>query len=221
MAGLTQSTIGRKFLMALSAMFLLIFLLIHLSVNLLSLFGEEGPFNAASHFMGYNPLIQFAMQPVLIVGVVFHFVMGFVLELKNKNARPIKYAVAKNSGNSTWMSRNMIISGAVILAFLGLHFYDFWIHEMNYKYLEGLAIDEGRYWEELHAKFADPIRVAFYVISFVLLRLHLSHGFQSSFQSIGARHPKYLKCVNTLGTWYSILIPLGFIIVAVFHFVTQ
>ena len=221
MAGLTQSTIGRKFLMALSAMFLLIFLLIHLSVNLLSLFGEEGPFNAASHFMGYNPLIQFAMQPVLIVGVVFHFVMGFVLELKNKNARPIKYAVAKNSGNSTWMSRNMIISGAVILAFLGLHFYDFWIHEMNYKYLEGLAIDEGRYWEELHAKFADPIRVAFYVISFVLLGLHLSHGFQSSFQSIGARHPKYLKCVNTVGTWYSILIPLGFIIVAVFHFVTQ
>ena len=190
MAGLTQSTIGRKFLMALSAMFLLIFLLIHLSVNLLSLFGEEGPFNAASHFMGYNPLIQFAMQPVLIVGVVFHFVMGFVLELKNKNARPVKYAVAKNSGNSTWMSRNMIISGAVILAFLGLHFYDFWIHEMNYKYLEGLAIDEGRYWEELHAKFADPIRVAFYVISFVLLGLHLSHGFQSSFQSIGARHPK-------------------------------
>lgn len=221
MAGLTQSTIGRKFLMALSAMFLLIFLLIHLSVNLLSLFGEEGPFNAASHFMGYNPLIQFAMQPVLIVGVVFHFVMGFVLELKNKNARPVKYSVAKNSGNSTWMSRNMIISGAVILAFLGLHFYDFWIHEMNYKYLEGLAIDEGRYWEELHAKFADPIRVAFYVISFVLLGLHLSHGFQSSFQSIGARHPKYLKCVNTLGTWYSILIPLGFIIVAVFHFVTQ
>ena len=221
MAGLTQSTIGRKFLMALSAMFLLIFLLIHLSVNLLSLFGEEGPFNAASHFMGYNPIIQFAMQPVLVVGVVFHFVMGFVLELKNKNARPVKYAVAKNSGNSTWMSRNMIISGAVILAFLGLHFYDFWIHEMNYKYLEGLAIDEGRYWEELHAKFADPIRVAFYVISFVLLGLHLSHGFQSSFQSIGARHPKYLKCVNTLGTWYSILIPLGFIIVAVFHFVTQ
>lgn len=221
MAGLTQSTIGRKFLMALSAMFLLIFLLIHLSVNLLSLFGEEGPFNAASHFMGYNPLIQFAMQPVLIIGVVFHFVMGFVLEIKNKNARPVKYAVAKNSGNSTWMSRNMIISGAVILAFLGVHFYDFWVHEMNYKYLEGLAIEEGRYWEELHAKFADPIRVAFYVISFVLLGLHLSHGFQSSFQSIGARHPKYLKCVNTLGTWYSILIPLGFIIVAVFHFVTQ
>lgn len=220
MASLAQSTIGRKFLMALSAMFLLIFLLIHLTVNLLSVFSEDA-FNMASHFMGYNPLIQFLMQPVLMLGVVFHFVMGFVLELKNKNARPVKYAVAKNSGNSSWMSRNMIISGAVILAFLGLHFYDFWIHEMNYKYVEGLSINETRYWEELHEKFGNIVRVILYVVSFILLGLHLSHGFQSSFQSIGARHPKYLKCINTLGTWYSILIPLGFIVVAVFHFVTQ
>lgn len=220
MAGLTQSTIGRKFLMALSAMFLLVFLLIHLSVNLLSIFSEDA-FNTASHFMGYNPLIQFVMQPVLVAGVIFHFVMGFVLEMKNKNARPVKYAVANNSGNSSWSSRNMIISGAVILAFLGVHMYDFWMHEMNYKYVEALSINETRYWEELHAKFADLWRVIFYAVSFVLLGLHLSHGFQSSFQSIGARHPKYLKCVNTLGTWYSILIPLGFIIVAVFHFVTQ
>ena len=220
MAGLTQSTIGRKFLMALSAMFLLVFLLIHLSVNLLSIFSEDA-FNTASHFMGYNPLIQFVMQPVLVAGVIFHFVMGFVLEMKNKNARPVKYAVANNSGNSSWSSRNMIISGAVILAFLGLHMYDFWMHEMNYKYVEALSINETRYWEELHAKFADLWRVIFYAVSFVLLGLHLSHGFQSSIQSIGARHPKYLKCVNTLGTWYSILIPLGFIVVAVFHFVTQ
>ena len=220
MAGLTQSTIGRKFLMALSAMFLLVFLLIHLSVNLLSIFSEDA-FNTASHFMGYNPLIQFVMQPVLVAGVIFHFVMGFVLEMKNKNARPVKYAVANNSGNSSWSSRNMIISGAVILAFLGVHMYDFWMHEMNYKYVEALSINETRYWEELHAKFADLWRVIFYAVSFVLLGLHLSHGFQSSFQSIGARHTKYLKCVNTLGTWYSILIPLGFIVVAVFHFVTQ
>ena len=219
MAGLTQSTIGRKFLMALSAMFLLIFLLIHLSVNLLSLFGEEGPFNAASHFMGYNPLIQFAMQPVLIVGVVFHFVMGFVLELKNKNARPVKYSVAKNSGNSTWMSRNMIISGAFILVYLAIHLADFWVPTISKNYLGAVHTESD--FEHLQEKFQPLWRVVLYVVAFVLLGLHLAHGFQSSFQSIGARHPKYLKCVNTLGTWYSILIPLGFIIVAVFHFVTQ
>lgn len=220
MAGLTSSTIGRKYAMALSAMFLLLFLIMHLSVNLLSICSPSA-FNAASEFMGYNPLIQFLMQPILGFAVVFHFVMGFVLELKNRSARPVKYAVNQGSANSTWMSRNMIISGLVVLAFLGLHLYDFWWHEINFKYIEANTPDNGRFWAELHDKFADPLRVVFYVISFVLLGLHLAHGFQSSFQSVGARHPKYTPVIKTLGTWYSILIPAGFIFIAVYHFLTQ
>lgn len=223
MAGLTSSTIGRKYAMALSAMFLLIFLVMHLSVNMLSVFGEDGPFNSASYFMGYNPLVQFIMQPILIFAVFFHFIMGFVLEIKNNKARPVKYAVNKGEANSTWMSRNMVISGLVILAFLGLHMYDFWTHEMTYKYIpgEGDPADVTRFWGDLHEKFANPVRVGFYVVSFVLLGLHLAHGFQSSFQSIGARHPKYTPMIKTLGNWYSILIPAGFIFIAIFHFVTQ
>lgn len=223
MSGFLNSTIGRKYAMAFSAMFLLIFLIMHLSVNLLSLCGEDGPFNAASYFMGYNWAVQFIMQPILIFAVFFHFIMGFVLEAKNNKARPVKYAVNGASANSSWMSRNMIISGAVILAFLGLHMYDFWCHEMTYKYIpgEGDPNDMTRFWGELHAKFADLWRVIFYVVSFILLGLHLAHGFQSSFQSIGARHPKYLPLIKTLGNWYSILIPLGFIIIAVYHYVTQ
>ena len=219
MAG-TTSSIGRKYAMALSAMFLLIFLVMHLSVNLLSIFGETA-YNNASQFMGYNPLIQFLMQPVLMVAVIFHFVMGFILELRNNRARPVKYAMNNGSANSTWMSRNMLITGAVILAFLALHMYDFWYHEMNYKYLEGLPVEENRFWGDLHGKFASIWRVVIYVISFVLLGLHLAHGFQSSFQSIGARHPKYTPFIRAFGNWYSVLIPLGFIIIAVYHFVTQ
>ena len=218
MAGLTQSTIGRKFLMALSAMFLLVFLMIHLSINLISVFSEEG-FNTASEFMGSNPLIQFVMQPILFVGVIFHFVMGFVLELKNNAARPVKYAKANNSGNSSWASRNMIISGAFILVYLFIHLLDFWFPTISKNYLGAVATETD--FQHLQEKFATLWRVALYVVAFILLGLHLAHGFQSSFQSIGARHPKYLKCVNTLGTWYSILIPLGFIAVAIFHFVTQ
>jgi len=218
MAGLTQSTIGRKFLMALSAMFLLIFLVTHLSLNLISVFSEEG-FNKASEFMGSNPLIQFVMQPVLFVGVIFHFVMGFVLEFKNRAARPVKYAVTNNSQNSTWMSRNMIISGALILIYLVIHLADFWVPTVSKNYF-GVVHEESDF-EHLQEKFQPLWRVILYIVSFVLLGLHLAHGFQSSFQSIGARHPKYLKCVQSLGTWYSILIPLGFIIVAVYHFVTQ
>ena len=220
MAGLTSSTIGRKYAMALSAMFLLIFLVMHLAVNMLSVFGETA-YNNASHFMGYNPLIQFLMQPVLMFAVIFHFVMGFILEIKNNRARPVKYAMNKGEANSTWMSRNMIISGAVILAFIFLHMYDFWFHEMNYKYVEGLPVEENRFWTDLHHKFADLWRVVVYVIAFVLLGLHLAHGFQSSFQSIGARHPKYTRMIKSFGNWYSILIPAGFIFIAVFHYVTQ
>lgn len=222
MAGLTSSTIGRKYAMALSAMFLLIFLVMHLSVNLLSVFSETA-FNQASYFMGYNPVVQFVMQPILVAGVIFHFVMGFVLELKNNKARPVKYAVNGASANSTWMSRNMIISGVVILAFLFLHMYDFWLHEMTYKYLPGGGnpFNETRFFGELQAKFENPVRVLIYVVSFVLLGLHLAHGFQSSFQSIGARHPKYTPVIKAFGVWYSILIPAGFIFIAIFHFVTQ
>lgn len=222
MAGLTSSTIGRKYAMALSAMFLLIFLVMHLSVNLLSVISEDA-FNSASYFMGYNPAVQFVMQPILIFAVFFHFIMGFVLEAKNNKARPVKYAVNNGAANSTWMSRNMIISGLVILAFLGLHMYDFWLHEMTYKYVpgEGDPNDMIRFWHELHAKFADLWRVIFYIVAFVLLGLHLAHGFQSSFQSIGARHPKYTPIIKAFGNWYSILIPAGFIIIAIFHFVTQ
>lgn len=220
MAGLTSSTIGRKYAMALSAMFLLLFLIMHLSVNLISVF-SPGAFNSASEFMGYNPLIQFFMQPILGFAVIFHFVMGFVLELKNRSARPVKYAMNNGSANSTWMSRNMIISGLVVLAFLGLHMYDFWWHEINFKYVEANTPDNERFWHELHAKFADAWRVIFYIIAFVLLGLHLAHGFQSSFQSVGARHPKYTPVIKALGTWYSILIPAGFIIIALYHFLTQ
>ncbi|MBT8297045.1 MAG: succinate dehydrogenase, partial [Maribacter sp.] len=89
MSGFFKTSIGRKYAMALSAFFLIIFLIIHLSVNLTSLFSKE-VFNEFSHFMGTNPLVQFAMQPVLVFGVVFHFIMGFVLEMKNRSARNVK-----------------------------------------------------------------------------------------------------------------------------------
>ncbi len=216
MSGFLSSSIARKVAMALSALFLIFFLIIHLAVNITSLFSED-LFNELAHFMGNNPLVQFALQPVLIVGVIFHFVMGFVLELKNKKATTVKYAKDNGAANSSWMSRNMIYSGLVILAFLVLHFIDFWFPEMNYKYIEGRPVDTARYFSELQHKFVNPIRVGAYVISFVLLGLHLAHGFQSAFQSMGFNN-KYTKTVKALGKIYSIAIPLGFILVAVYHY---
>ena len=215
MSEFLSSSIARKVAMALSALFLIIFLIIHLAVNLTSLCSED-VFNQMSHFMGTNPLIQFAMQPVLIFGVVFHFVMGFVLELRNKKARNVKYAKFNGGASASWSSRNMVVSGAVILAFIVLHFIDFWLPEINHKYIEVLPEDPTRYFHEMQEKFVNPLRVGAYVIAFVLLGLHLAHGFQSAFQSMGFNN-KYTGFVKGLGKWYSILIPLGFIIIALFH----
>jgi len=210
--------------MALSALFLMIFLLQHFVINFTSVFSET-VFNDISHFMGTNALVQFALQPVLIFAVVYHFAMGFALEIKNRNSREVKYAMNKGQANSSWFSRNMIISGAVILAFLGLHFYDFWVPEITTKYIEGdmsgMINGEYRYYHEMVEKFHDPVRVGIYSLSFILLAMHLMHGFQSAFQSMGARHPKYTPGIKKFGNIYAILIPAGFIFIALYHHLTS
>jgi succinate dehydrogenase / fumarate reductase, cytochrome b subunit len=216
---IVQSSIGRKVAMALSGLFLISFLSLHFFINLMSVFSAE-TFNEMSHFMGYNPVIQFAMQPILVAGVVFHFVMGFVLELKNRSARPQSYAKYNGSANASWASRNMIISGIVVLAFLGLHFYDFWVHEMTYKYIENAPIDAERYFPELVAKFQNPIRVGIYSLCFVLLSVHLWHGFASSFQSVGFNN-RYSASIQKLGYSFAIVVPFGFVFIALFHFFNQ
>lgn len=224
MSGILSSSIGRKFAMALSALFLMIFLLQHFAINILSVFSADA-FNSASHFMGTFWAVQYLLQPVLIFGVIFHFVMGFVLEIKNKQSRQVKYAKNNGGANSTWMSRNMIWSGLAVLAFMVLHFIDFWIPEINIKYIEGdmsglldpNVADSGfRYYEELAHKFVSPIRVGAYAVAFIFLALHLLHGFDSAFQSVGANN-KYTKALKGFSKVYAIGIPLGFIFIALFH----
>lgn len=132
-----KSSIARKIAMALSAIFLIVFLVIHLAVNLTSVFSAS-VFNQLSHFMGTNPLVQFGLQPVLMFGVIFHFLLGFALEIQNKKARgKNQYASYNGGANSSWMSRNMIFSGGFILIFLIIHLCDFWLHEMQVKYVQG------------------------------------------------------------------------------------
>ena len=219
MAGLFKTSVARKVAMALSALFLILFLIIHLAVNLTSVISEN-TFNELSHFMGTNPLIQFAMQPVLLAGVIFHFVMGFVLEIQNKKARGSEKYYAYNGGaNSSWMSRNMIITGVMILLFLGLHLWDFWVGEMNYKYIQFNEPNPTRYYHEVIEKFHEPLRVGMYVLCFVFLCLHLLHGFQSAFQSMGWKDDARKKLISQVGNWYSYIICGGFIFIALFHYI--
>ena len=216
---LLKSSIARKVAMAVSGLFLIMFLSLHFFINMTSVF-SGATFNAMSHFMGYNPLVQFVMQPILIAGVIFHFIMGMVLELKNRSARPIGYANYNGAANASWASRNMIVSGLVVLAFLGLHFYDFWLAEITYKYVNASAIDETRYFPELVAKFESPVRTALYCVAFLLLSVHLWHGFNSSFQSVGFNN-KYSKSLHKLGYGFAIVVPFGFLFIALFHHFNQ
>ena len=222
--GLLSSSIARKVSMALSAFFLMFFLLQHFAINITSVISGD-TFNELSQFMGTNFAVQYIMQPILILGVVFHFVMGFILEIKNRGARDVQYAKNNGAANSSWMSRNMIYSGLAILAFIVLHFIDFWIPELNTKFIQGdmsglidpANAESGlRYFEELQHKFHHPLRVVAYCIAFIFLALHLLHGFNSAFQSMGANN-KYTKGLTNFGKAYAIIIPAGFIFIAIFH----
>tara|TARA_B100001142_G_scaffold328514_1_gene388803 strand:- start:2377 stop:3048 length:672 start_codon:yes stop_codon:yes gene_type:complete len=217
---LSKSSVGRKVLMALSGIFLMFFLLQHLVINMLSVISEDS-FNQVSHFMGTNPVIQFILQPILLLGVIFHLCMGVYLDIKNNKARPIKYAINNPSANSNWMSRNMIITGIMIFLFLGLHFYDFWIPEIKDKFLDGIWDDTTKYFPHLQHKFHDLWRVIIYCVSFVFLSLHLLHGFQSSFQSAGINSNKHTPAIKKLSTIYAIGIPLGFIFIALYHYINS
>jgi len=216
MSALIKSSLARKVVMALSGLFLVFFLGQHFVINITSVIAPD-TFNTWSHFMGYNPLVQYLLQPILIAGVIVHFVYGFILELQNRAARgAVGYATYNGSANASWLSRNMIISGLVVLAFIGLHMYDFWIHEMSYKYIEAKPEDPTRYYEETVLKFEPVWRTILYVISFALLALHLLHGFASSFQTMGVNN-KYSAAIKSFTKIYAIAIPLGFVFIALYH----
>lgn len=215
MSAMLNSTIARKVVMALSGLFLVIFLAQHLTINFTSVISPD-TFNEWSHFMGYNPFVQFLLQPILMIGVIVHFAMGIYLEIRNNRARNVKYARFSGNANSSWMSRNMILTGLVVLAFLGLHLYDFWVQEMAFKYVQVNPEDPTRYYEETVERFEPAWRTIIYVVSFILLSLHLWHGFASSLQTMGWNNI-YSPAIKKFTRAYAVIVPLGFIIIALYH----
>ncbi|MDR1877212.1 MAG: succinate dehydrogenase cytochrome b subunit [Flavobacteriaceae bacterium] len=216
-----SSSIGRKLMMALTGFFLMIFLLVHLSANLTLFAGntdsngnllvkEEVLFNQASHFMATNPLIQ-VMQYVLALGFIYHIFLGITLTLKNQKARgKERYAVNQLSTNTPFSSRTMIYTGILILVFLIIHLYNYF-----YPIKAGIAEDDYLLVTEL---FKNPIYTLIYVVSFILLGLHLSHGFASSFQSAGFNHRIYTPVIKILGKVYFIFIAVGFAAIAIYFY---
>ena len=209
------SSIVRKFIMALSGLFLIIFLITHLVINSLTLASSKDLFNEAAHFMATNPII-YAMQYVLALGFIIHIGMGIKLTIQNKRARSQEYVYNKMSKNTDLSSRSMIVSGGLVIVFLALHLRDYF-YQMKF-----VGLPEGTTDYDLVVNlFTNPYYTSVYVIAFIALGIHLNHGFKSAFQSMGSNHKKYNPLIKIVRTAYSIVIALGFSTIAIFHFINQ
>ncbi len=218
-----SSTLGRKLLMALTGLFLIVFLVVHMSGNMLLLKDDGGEaFNLYAAFMTTNPLIKTASF-ILYAAILVHIIWSILLTAKNRKARPVKYSYEKASTNSTWMSRNMGVLGTFILIFLVIHLKSFWF-EMHWggiptKTYEGAEVKD--LYTVVVAAFSQAWYVAIYLVSMALLGFHLLHGFQSAFQTLGLYHKKYTPFIKTVGVLYSISIPLLFAVQPIYIFINS
>jgi succinate dehydrogenase / fumarate reductase cytochrome b subunit len=207
----TFYSIIKKVIMSITGLFLISFLVVHLSGNLL-LFKDDGgeAFNAYAKFMSTNPLIG-AMEYVLAAGFLFHIVDGIILTIQNRRARPTRYAVTASSPGTSWTSRNMGITGSVILIFLVIHLKSFFVEHR-------LLGNDTPMYDLVAQAFQSPLYSGFYVVSMVLLGLHLAHGFSSAFQSLGLRHKSYFWLIRAIGVIFSIVVPAGFASMPIYFF---
>ena len=219
-AGLFSSSLGKKYLMALTGLFLCSFLVIHFLGNI-TLFTDPVQFNEYTRFMSSNPIIR-VMEIVLVAGFLTHIIDAIMLTRANKKAQPVKYAMDKKQ--SSWYSRNMGLTGTIILVFLILHLQSFWY---EYKFGEVLMTVDSNgdeikdMFTIVKTAFSEWWYSAIYILAMILLGAHLNHGFQSAFQSVGLRHKKYTPTIKMLGTGFSISITIGFISFPIYFFIIQ
>ena len=216
MSSFLSSSIGKKLIMSLSGLFLIVFVLVHLILNSFLMFDKTGElFNAGAHFMSL-PIIRFGLQPVLALGFVIHIIYAITLTLQNMKARPQKYAVQNLSKSSTWSSRNMFVLGGLVLVFIAMHLMHFFVPIQ----IEGNVQDDAQLVKRLFTDGTSGlIYTGLYVLGAILLGLHLAHGFWSCFQSIGFSNKIWRKRLEKVSYFYAIFIAAGFAIIPLYlHF---
>jgi len=202
------SSISKKFVMALAGLFLLVFLPVHLIINLMLLKSDPEPFNNAAHFMATFPLIKI-VEVVLIAAILIHITYGIFLQIQNWLSRPVGYA-GGNRSETTFFSKFMIWTGASVLTFLVLHFFNFYFIKLGL--VEG---DPEDFYSVAHNLFSIPAYNYIYLTCFVLLGLHLFHAFSSAFQTLGLNHRIWTPVINILSWVYAICLPAGFAIISI------
>jgi succinate dehydrogenase / fumarate reductase cytochrome b subunit len=200
-----NSSIGKKFVMAVTGICLLLFLIIHL-INNLTLYGGPELFDTVvKNLDGIKPLVR-VIELVLVLIFVFHIFNGVRLWIENKKARPVGYKVNGSSANSDVFSRTMFVTGSIIFIFLVVHLRTFWV---SFNLGHPLA-EEHNYYQIVAEAFSDPLYSILYVAAMILLGFHLNHGFQSAFQTFGWNNKKYFPIIEKLGLIYTLVMVIGF-----------
>jgi succinate dehydrogenase / fumarate reductase, cytochrome b subunit len=217
------SSVGKKLVMALTGLFLITFLIVHVGINSciyndLSFFdpADNGKmFNKAAHFMGSSYVIRI-MEIGLFIGFLIHIIQGYVLEVQNRKRRSVGYNVKMGSEGSRWYRKSMGLLGTLILFFLIIHIAHFWVpsritHDLVQQHYQGA--DGPSYhdvFERMVTVFQEPWVVILYVLGCISLAWHLVHGFQSAFRTLGVYNKSYITTLKIIGIGFSILVPLLF-----------
>jgi succinate dehydrogenase / fumarate reductase cytochrome b subunit len=229
MSNLLTTSIGRKLLMSVSGLFLILFLFVHLILNSFLLLDgvmgfEKGQlFNAGVHFMKTNPLIKI-IEPTLALGFIVHIIYSLILTFQNMKARgPQRYASGKKTIGVDWASQNMLVLGIVIFSFLAVHIFNFYMKmkgfiaweaaEVEFPFFGSMAKGEDAY-SLVNATFKILPIVILYVVGSVALAFHLSHGFWSSFQTIGWNNAKWIPRLKCISNIVAIVLGGGFSVIA-------
>jgi succinate dehydrogenase / fumarate reductase cytochrome b subunit len=202
------ASITKKFITALAGLFLLLFLPVHLSINLLLLKSDPDHFNKAAHFMATFPIVKI-VEIFLMGAILVHILLGIILQIQNWLARPVGY-VSGNKAKTSFFSRFMIWTGAAVMTFLVIHFFNF--------YFVRLGLVKGNpedFYSLAHQLFKIPVYNYIYLGCFALLGLHLFHALSSAFQTVGLNHRIWTPVVNVVAWIYAILIPCGFAFISI------
>lgn len=227
--GFFTTSIGKKLVMALTGLFLILFLVIHLIGNLQLLHDDGGQaFNLYADFMAHNPLIQLVSKGNFFF-ILLHAFIGTGLWLSNRSARGGRYAVQVTRATQTnaGFAKNMWFLGVIVLVFIIVHLVEFW-SKMKFG-TEGIDVTlvdiEGKSVKNLYALVAADFTnlgfVVFYVVCMGVIAFHLWHGFQSAFQTMGWNHPKYTPILQGLGKIYSVVVPALFAFIPVYFYLNH
>ena len=217
-----NSTIFRKTLAGLSGFFLVLFLLGHLLGNLqLFIPGEDGQkqFNEYALFMTTNPAVK-VLSVLTYSSIILHTILTLFLVFQSSNARDVKYLQSSGNANSTWGSKNMAVLGTLILIFILIHMKSFW-YEMHFGVI---GLDP---WgnKDLHTvtvtAFNELWYVLFYVLSMVVLAIHLKHGVESVFQTLGIKTRRYVSLIHKAAYGFALIVPAAFASIPIYLYVTQ